>query len=102
MGSHSQRTMENSGIEKEIHLVLLTELLGEGRAHDLVANVRRGGEVRLAGLAPGRGNVCNMKKSATLVSLVSIESIRSFLFFCSTVNSHGCLPAQNCLGHLGR
>ena len=42
-----------------IHLVLLTELLGEGGAHNLVANVRRGGEVRLAGLTPGRGNVCN-------------------------------------------
>lgn len=39
------------------YVVLLTELLAEGGAHDVAANARRSAEVRLARLAPRGRNV---------------------------------------------
>ncbi len=40
------------------YVVLLTELLAEGSAHDVAADARRRAEVGLARLAPRGGNVC--------------------------------------------
>ena len=45
--------------EGETNVVLLTELLAEGSAHDHTTNAGRRGKVRLARLAPRGVNVCN-------------------------------------------
>lgn len=46
-----------STVEREAHVVLLTQLLAKGRAHDGAADAGWGAEVRLARL-PARGVGC--------------------------------------------
>lgn len=49
------------------YVVLLAELLGQGRAHDVAANRRRGREVSLSRLASRAGGACeNITMSANL------------------------------------
>jgi hypothetical protein len=49
------------------HVVLAAELLRESRGHDLAADGRGSGEVRLARLAPGGGDVCSEANKRTYV-----------------------------------
>jgi hypothetical protein len=57
------------------YVVLLTELLAEGGAHDVATDAGRRAEVGLARLAPRGRNVCS--KLLDLVSLVINKSIGS-------------------------
>lgn len=53
------------------YVVLLTELLGQGSAHDVAADTRGGLEVRLAGLAPRGVEGC---ETAIIVSIYQAQS----------------------------
>lgn len=52
----------SKGQMNQTHVVLLSELLGQGGRHDLPLEAGRGREVRLARLAAVRSEACSFQK----------------------------------------